>query len=220
MKNFVLFFLSMSSQAFIFGQDDWKLPMVNDRIQMEFNSKHLEIGKSTLCEMYTSSNTMTELQKRIQALTTNGNIKFWSASSFAIGPLLWGADVSSGSQKMQFCTTAESDTLIGSLNMYINQANLLTSSRTGSVKCLYRIILNTNDYNIKFRGFEYTYYTKATLLKPSEMIVVKLEEEYDETNASKSDRAYWADIKMLVTWYHSTLEEILGSQASDFNFDD
>ena len=73
---------------------------------------------------------------------------------------------------------------------------------------------------MKFRNFDYTYYTKATLLKPSEMKIVKLEEEYDEINASTSDKKYWADIKMLVNWYHTTMEELLGGAADDMNFDD
>jgi hypothetical protein len=57
-------------------------------------------------------------------------------------------------------------------------------------------------------------------MQPGEMVVVDLEEEYDEANAKKADKEYWADIKMMVNLYHTTLEEVMGGQASDFNFDD
>jgi len=39
-------------------------------------------------------------------------------------------------------------------------------------------------------------------------------------NIKRADKKFWSDIKMLVTLYNSTLEEVIGSQGSDFNFDD
>ncbi|MFQ3369338.1 MAG: hypothetical protein ACI8PF_000629, partial [Flavobacteriaceae bacterium] len=93
-------------------------------------------------------------------------------------------------------------------------------ARSGSIKCLYRIILKDDTYNIKFRGFKYTFRTKAGFIKGPELTTVALEDEYDEINIKRADKKFWSDIKMLVTLYNSTLEEVIGSQGSDFNFDD
>jgi len=58
------------------------------------------------------------------------------------------------------------------------------------------------------------------LLKAGEVKTVALENEYSETNIKKADKKFWSDIKMLVNLYNSTLQEVLGSQGSDFDFDD
>jgi hypothetical protein len=116
------------------------------------------------------------------------------------------------------------DTLIGALNITISQlkVGLISSKvRNGQIKCLYRIILKDDSYNLKLRAFKYTYSTAPTLLKPNmETRTVALEDEYNEVNITKSDKKFWTDIKMCVNLFNSTLEDVLGSQGSDFDFDD
>lgn len=49
--------------------------------------------------------------------------------------------------------------------------------------------------------------------------VVKLESMFNKDKISKSDQKFWADFKDIVGLFHSTLEEQLGSQGSDLDFD-
>ena len=124
--------------------------------------------------------------------------------------------------KANLCKTGN-DTLIGSLSINIVNTKVTfggLKNRSGSIKCLYRIILKDDTYNIKFRGFKYTFYTKAGFIKAPQLQTVALEDEYNEINIKRADKKFWSDIKMLVTLYNSTLEEVIGSQGSDFNFDD
>jgi hypothetical protein len=222
MKNvlIMLFFVALGNM--LNAQDDWKLPMVNGKIQFEFNSKKIDTGGKDLCELYFSTNTSQELMKKLTAAMVNGKVKFWTASTFTIFPQLFGADASASNPQsyMVKCNPKSADTLIGSLTMSLTQVKTIRASRGGNVKALFRIIIKDNEYNIKFRGFEYSYYKTGSMLKPGEMVVVDLEEEYNEANAKKADKEYWADIKMMINLFHSTLEEVLGGQASDFNFDD
>jgi hypothetical protein len=220
-RNLTLLFFVIISNL-LNAQDDWKLPMVNGKIQFEFNSKKIETGGKDLCEIYFSLKTIEGLMTKLQAEMINGKVKFWTASTFTIIPELYGADISLGSSNFHKagCNPKTADTLIGSLNMSLIQVKTIRASRGGSVKALYRIIIKNNEYNIKFRGFEYTYFKPGSIMQPGEMVVVDLEEEYDEANAKKADKEYWADIKMMVNLYHTTLEEVMGGQASDFNFDD
>jgi hypothetical protein len=222
MKIILTFLTFLALTNLLNAQDDWKLPMVNGKIQFEFNSKKIETGKKDLCELYFSTNTSQELMKKLTASMINGKTKFWTASTFTIIPQLYGADASASNIQsyMVKCNPKSADTLIGSLTMTLTQIKTIRASRAGNVKALYRIVLKDNEYNIKFRGFEYSYYKTGSMLNPGEMVVVDLEEEYNESNAKKSDKEYWADIKMMINLFNKTLEEVLGSQASDFNFDD
>jgi hypothetical protein len=222
MKNITLTFIGFILINISFAQEDWKLPMVNGKIQFEFNSKKLNTAGRDLCESYHSINFYSELSKELQAVMTNGKIKFWSASSYTIFPTLYAADMSYvNPEKMILkCKPAEPDTIIGSLKMTITQIKVFAGYRGGNIDCLYRIIIDKDSYNIKFRAFKYHYYQTGSMFKAGQMVTVDLEDEYTELNTSRSDKQYWADIKMLVKLYHNTLEEILGKQASDFNFDD
>lgn len=204
------------------SQEDWKFPMVNGKIQMEFNSKKIATGKKDLCEYYFANNTNQELMQKLTAAMMNGKVRFLSASTFTIIPQLYGADASAANYQSYIakCNPKSADTFIGSLSMNLTQIKVMSSSRGGSVKVLFRIILKDNEYNIKFRSFKYSYYRLATMTKPAEMVVVDLEDEYNELKASRSDRKYWADIKMMINLFHTTLEDVLGGQASSFNFDD
>ncbi|MDB4649719.1 hypothetical protein OAF64_06970 [Crocinitomicaceae bacterium] len=208
----------------IFSQEDWKLPMRKGKIQFEFNSEKLNSGNTDLCEFYTATNTSTDLGNQLRNAMAKGKVKFFSATRFTLFPTLYNADMSVGNvNSFQVKCKPGNDTLIGALNITISQVKvglLGTKIRNGSIKCLYRIILKDDSYNIKLRGFKYTYHMPATLLKPGETKTVALEEEYDEENLTKSDKKFWADIKMCVNLFHSTLEDVLGSQGSDFDFDD
>ena len=208
----------------IHSQEDWKLPMRKGKIQFEFNSEKLNSGKTDLCEFYTANNTRTDLSNQLANAMAKGKVKFFSATRFRLFPTLYNADMSMGNaNSFQVKCNKGNDTLIGALNITISQVKvglLGTKVRNGSIKCLYRIILKDDSYNLKFRGFKYTYSTTPTLLKASETRTVPLEDEYDELNITKSDKKFWADIKMCVNLFHSTLEDVLGSQGSDFDFDD
>lgn len=215
-------FMACSAMA----QDDWMLPKHKGKIQFEFDSEKLNSGERDLCDFYLSENFMEDFYTQLYNAMNNGKSKFFSSTSFTLEPQLAGADYSDGSESSfdyTLCTPGN-DTLIGSLNISIAQLKvtgiLSAKLRTGSIKCLYRIILKDDSYNIKFRGFKYTFSTKPTLLKPSEVLTVPLEEEYDEINSTKSDKKFWADIKMCVNVFNSTLQDVLGTQGSDFDFDD
>jgi len=222
MKKLLAVLLFVAFSNLLLAQDDWKLPMVNNKIQFEFNSKKIETGGKDLCELYFSTNTQQELMKKLMATMVNGKVKFWTASTFSIIPQLYGADASASNMQsyMAKCNPKTADTLIGSLTMSLTQIKTIRASRGGNVKALFRIIIKDNEYNIKFRGFEYSYYKTGSAFKPGQMVVVDLEEEYDETNAKKADKEYWADIKMMINLFQTTLEEVLAGQYSDFNFDD
>ena len=212
-------FMACSAMA----QDDWMLPKHKGKIQFEFDSEKLNSGERDLCDIYLSGNFQEDLSIQLRNAMNNGKSTFFSSTSFTLAPELYGADYSGGSENDFDCTPGN-DTLIGSLDISIAQLKvsgiLSAKLRTGSIKCLYRIILKDDSYNIKFRGFKYTYSTKPTLLKPSEVLTVPLEEEYDEINSTKSDKKFWADIKMCVNVFNSTLQDVLGTQGSDFDFDD
>jgi hypothetical protein len=227
MKN-LLFTLALVVSFSSFGQNDWKLPINNGKIQFEFNSKKLNSGKKDLCELYTATNTLLDLNAQLASAMTNGKVKFFSSTNFRLTPSLSGADFSTGNMTeyikniQNLCKTGN-DTLIGSLSINIVNTKLTIGglkARSGSIKCLYRIILKDDTYNIKFRGFKYTFRTKAGFIKGPELTTVALEDEYDEINIKRADKKFWSDIKMLVTLYNSTLEEVIGSQGSDFDFDD
>ena len=221
---FSVFIFSLNT----YSQNDWKLPINKGKIQFEFNSKKLNSGKKDLCELYTATNTLADLNAQLASAMTNGKVKFFSSTNFRLTPLLSGADFSTGNMTdyiknyQNLCKTGN-DTLIGSLSINIVNTKLTIGglkNRSGSIKCLYRIILKDDTYNIKFRGFKYTFYTKAGFIKVPQLKTVALEDEYNEINIKRADKKFWSDIKMLVTLYNSTLEEVIGSQGSDFNFDD
>ena len=221
---FSVFIFSLSS----YTQNDWKLPISKGKIQFEFNSKKLNSGKKDLCELYTATNTMADLNAQLRNAMTNGKVKFFSSTNFTLTPTLSGADFSTGNmleyvKNIQNLCKTGNDTLIGSLSINIIKTKVTfggLKARSGSIKCLYRIILKDDSYNIKFRGFKYTFTTKPGFIKVPELKTVALEDEYDEVNIKKADKKFWSDIKMLVTLYNSTLEEVIGSQGSDFDFDD
>mgnify|MGYP004171114201 CR=1 FL=1 len=221
---FSVFIFSLNT----YSQNDWKLPINKGKIQFEFNSKKLNSGKKDLCELYTATNTLLDLNAQLASAMTNGKVKFFSSTNFRLTPSLSGADFSTGNMTdyiknyQNLCKTGN-DTLIGSLSINIVNTKLTIGglkNRSGSIKCLYRIILKDDTYNIKFRGFKYTFRTKPGFIKVPELKTVALEDEYNEINIKKADKMFWSDIKMLVTLYNSTLEKVIGSQGSDFNFDD
>jgi hypothetical protein len=224
MKTTLLIILTFSLNLMTFAQDDWKLPLHKEKIQFEFNSEKLNSGKKDLCEFYLATNTAVDLNNQLRNAMMKGKVKFFSATSFTLMPQLYNADMNLGNtSSMSVKCMPGHDTLIGSLNITITQVKvglITTKVRSGSIKCLYRIILKDDSYNIKFRGFKYTYSTKPTLLKAGELKTVPLEEEYDEVNITKSDKKFWADIKMCMNVFNSTLQDVLGSQGSDFDFDD
>jgi|TARA_B110000238_G_C16119761_1_gene436584 hypothetical protein len=223
MKSTLLLILTLILNSNTFAQGDWKLPVKKGKIQFEFNSENLNSGKKDLCEFYTATNTTIDLSNQLRNAMAKGKVKFFSATSFSLYPTLYNADMNMGNTSSMIVKCKPgNDTLIGSLNIMITQVKvgLVTKVRTGSIKCLYRIILKDDTYNIKFRGFKYTYSTKPTLLKAGEVKTVPLEEEYDEANITKSDKKFWSDIKMCVNLFNSTLQDVLGSQGSDFDFDD
>ena len=223
MKSTLLLILTLILNSNTFAQGDWKLPVKKGKIQFEFNSENLNSGKKDLCEFYTATNTTIDLVNQLGNGMAKGKVKFFSATSFSLYPTLYNANANMGNTSSMIVKCKPgNDTLIGSLNIMITQVKvgLVTKVRTGSIKCLYRIILKDDTYNIKFRGFKYTYSTKPTLLKAGEVKTVPLEEEYDEANITKSDKKFWSDIKMCVNLFNSTLQDVLGSQGSDFDFDD
>ena len=223
MKSTLLLILTLILNSNTFAQGDWKLPVKKGKIQFEFNSENLNSGKKDLCEFYTATNTTIDLSNQLRNAMAKGKVKFFSATSFSLYPTLYNADMNMGNTSSMIVKCKPgNDTLIGSLNIMITQVKvgLVTKVRTGSIKCLYRIILKDDTYNIKFRGFKYTYSTKPKLLKAGEVKTVPLEEEYDEANITKSDKKFWSDIKMCVNLFNSTLQDVLGSQGSDFDFDD
>lgn len=209
---------------YISAQEDWKLPLRKGKIQFEFNSDELNTGKTDLCEFYTATNTSTDLNNQLRNAMAKGKVKFFSSTRFTLFPTLYNADMSLGNvNSFQVKCNKGNDTLIGALNITISQVKvglISTKVRNGSIKCLYRIVLKDDSYNLKLRGFKYTYATTPTLLRASETKTVPLEDEYNEENITKSDKKFWGDIKMCVNLFHSTLENVLGSQGSDFDFDD
>ena len=227
-KLTLILFLAFMFSKNSYAQNDWKLPINKGKIQFEFNSKKLNSGKRDLCELYTATNTLIDLNAQLRSAMTNGKVKFFSSTNFTLSPQLSGADFSTGNmteyiKNSQNICKIGNDTIIGSLSINIAKTKISIGGlkvRLGSIKCLYRIILKDDSYNIKFRGFKYTFRTKPGLLKASELKTVALEDEYNEINIKRADKKFWSDIKMLVTLYNSTLEEVIGSQGSDFNFDD
>ena len=222
----IIFILFLFVFKISIAQEDWKIPKVKGKFQMEFNSKQINTGKKKLCEIYFATKTTSDLSTKLTAAMMNGKVKFWSASSFGIIPQMSGADANTGDMTkyvysmMNKCKPNSPDTLFGSITIDLTQVKALSASRGGTVKALFRIILKEKEYNIKFRGFEYSYYETGSAFKPGKMVVKDLEEEYNETEASRADKKYWADIKIIVKLFNDTLEEVLSSQASDFNFDD
>ena len=79
-----------------YTQNDWKLPISKGKIQFEFNSKKLNSGKKDLCELYTATNTMNDLNAQLRNAMTNGKVKFFSSTNFRLIPQLSGADFSTG----------------------------------------------------------------------------------------------------------------------------
>ena len=224
MKLPLLIILTLILNSNTFAQNDWKLPIHKGKIQFEFNSEKLNSGKKDLCEFYTATNTSIDLSNQLRNEMAKGKVKFFSATSFSLLPTLYNADMNIGNPNSMIVKCKQgNDTLIGSLNIMITQIKvglISTKVRTGSIKCIYRIILKDDTYNIKFRGFKYTYSTKPKLLKAGEIKTVPLEEEYNEADITKSDKKFWSDIKMCVNLFNSTLQDVLGSQGSDFDFDD
>ena len=224
MKKTLILILSSILLINLNAQDDWKLPVHKGKIQFEFNSKKLNSGKKDLCEFYTATNTYIDLTTQLRNAMSKGKVKFFSSTNFSLIPQLSNADANAGNIQSYVLNCNEgNDTLIGSLTINIVQTKVAVVGvkiRSGSIKCLYRIILKDDSYNIKFRGFKYTYRTSPTLLKAAEVKTVPLEEEYDEVNINRSDKKFWSDIKMLVNLYNSTLEEVIALQGSDFDFDD
>ena len=213
MKTAILF-LSVFITVSLFGQEDWKLPIRKGKIQFEFNSEKLNSGRTDLCEFYMSHKAQMELLTQLNSIMATGKTKLLSSSKFNFAPNLYAADASSGTTNSALvkCKSGN-DTLIGSVMIIITQAKvgiLGYKIRSASIKCLYRIILKDDSYNIKMRGFKYNTGVKT----------VPLEDVYDEFNVTKSDKKLWSDIKMCINLFNSTLEDVLGSQGSDFDFDD
>lgn len=198
------------------AQDNWKLPMANGSVQFEFSSNKIATGNKDLCDLYYAPNTYADLFQKLLSASTSNKVKLLTGSTFTISTQLYGADGSSAISSS--CTTAQADTAIGSLTFTLIQTKLLGKARAGSIKCLFRIILKDNKYNIKFRAFKYT--ESKIKLGTMEVTTTPLEDEYNEADASKSDKQYWSDVNMIVSMFHEYIEEVLGSQASDFNFDD
>ena len=218
MKTAIILFFSIVFSTVAFSQSDWELPVVNDKIQFEFNSKKLKSGNKDLCELYTSLNLSQDLNNELRTAMLNGKVKFFTATNFTLLPVLYRADFSMGGNDVANISKPVcgqgSDTLIGSIQITITQTNALRNSRSGIIKCLYRIILEDDSYNIKFRGFKFTTYSKAGAETRA------LEEDYNSNKVKQSDKKFWADIKMLVNLYADKLEKVMSAQGFDYNFDD
>lgn len=213
----------LSVTSFIKAQDEWKLPMVNSKIQFEFNSDTIERGKLDLCAIYSGPNYSVDVMKKLRAAMSNGKVKFFSASNFMIVPQLYNADFTrsqAGIHKaISPCNPNGFDTLVGSLTISLKSVRIMQKERSGTLKCMYRIVLKDKSYNIKFRGFEYSYTEPGSFGQPPQKKVVNLEDEYTEIKPSKGEREYWSDLKMIVTLFNSTLENTLKDQVSALSFD-
>lgn len=223
MKKSTLIALGLFISLYSYSQNDWELPIHNNKIQFEFNSNKLRTGKQNPCELYTAINTMTDLNTQLRNAMSKGKVKFWTATSFSLFPTLYRADISVGGDMSKYAKPmcgAGNDTLIGSLQINITQVKTMRAGRSGHIKCLYRIIFKDDSYNLKFRGFKYTYYEKGKFGQPPNLVTKPLEEEYNTVGIKKADKEFWGDIKMLVNLYMDTLEKVLTAQGSDLDFDD
>ena len=139
MKTVSTIILTLAFYANVYSQSNWELPLVNNKIQFEFNSKKLNSGKQTPCEIYTSMNFMQDLMKQLNNAMYNGSVKFWSATSFTLTPQLYAADMSVGGDMSKYakpmCGKGD-DTLIGSLLINISQMKVIGASRSGNIKCM------------------------------------------------------------------------------------
>lgn len=225
MKKLLTTLLFFTISNLLLSQEDWKLPINKGKIQFEFNSKKLNTGKKDLCEIYLSTNTQTDLTKHFTNIMLNGKHKLLSSAYFIFTYKLFGADATIGSMESFSPPNCKpgNDTLIGNLDINITRYQLMLGGikfTSCNINCVYRIILKDDTYNIKIRGFKCTYVTKPKMLMPSERKTVPLEEIYDESKLSKSEKKFWADFKMLINLFNTTLENVLATQGSDFNFDD
>lgn len=204
-----------------FSQEDWELPFKNNRIQFEFNSRNLNNGDKELCALYTSYNFSNDFNAKLKQAMTNGKQKFFSSTNFLIFTQLHGADFSMGNidpKKMLNLCGEGNDTLIGLININVSRLTAFSGAKSGSIKCLFRIVLKENSYELKIQGFKFTYYEKS--IASVKQKVVKLEEMFNKEKMSRGDKKFWADFKNIIILFNTELESQLGSQGSDLNFDD
>ncbi|MCB9188386.1 MAG: hypothetical protein H6599_03795 [Flavobacteriales bacterium] len=212
----ILLVLWLGTEAL--AQKDWELPMKGDKVSFTFKSKTMSLGGKDLCDIYYSPQTTGDLMAKTISHATSGKVKLLSASTFMFQHTLHSADGKPTS--LADCKPNQPDTAYGTLSFNLTQVNALGKGRSGTIKCIFRIVLMDDGYEIQFRGFKYTFFKSAGFGKPQEQVTVNLEEEYDPANASSSDKKYWADVKMLVELFHMDIEDVLSSQIADFSFDD
>jgi hypothetical protein len=208
------------------AQDDWKLPMVKDKIVFDFTSPIME-GKTDLCEIYTSMDFRMKIAQKCTDLFINKSLAkipglFGKHNNTQIYPNLYGA--SSGMSSESYapkCIKGKPDTLIGSLEMTLETTKLLSGYKGGKIACMYRIILYNDKINVKFKGFELKAPKYASAdAKSLETETRPLEEQYKNRQTKKSDQEYWGDFKAIVGAYYKILESELARRRGALNFED
>ncbi len=208
---------------------NWRLPLHNGKVQYEFDSKQIQSKKQTLCENYLSANTRIDFFTLLTESTANGKDGFFrSSNSNFVGSTLYGADVTVGDLQIAPCSPGN-DTLIGSFVLTINQNRidfgLSNESRSVVVKCLFRVVLKENSYNLKFRGFKITE-SNISFLGKVTTETKPIEQMYKESTKAysglwdRSDRFLWSNLNTYIEMFHINLEKAMSRQESDFNFDD
>jgi hypothetical protein len=215
-----------------FAQDDWKLPMVKDKIVFDFTSPIME-GKTDLCEIYTSMDFRMAIIKKCTDLYINKSLSkmpgmFSKHNTTQIYANLYGATSGVGGEgNVPKCIKGKPDTLVGSLDMTLETSKFFSGYKGGQITCMYRIILYNDKINVKFKGFE----LKASKVRnatssaggPAKSLETEtrpLEEEYKNMQTKKVDKEYWSDFKSIVGMFYKMLESELARRRGALNFED
>jgi hypothetical protein len=222
MKKTLLLICSMAT--FIsHTQKDWELPLDSKgNVQFEFTSKKLTTKKD-VCETYISQKSQQDLNQQLTNKMLTGKSTFTSGTNFTIFAQLVGSDggnwVDAAKKTIVVCNPNTPDTLFGSLKINISQTSVVRSGRSGAIDCVYRIILHKDHYEIKLRGFKITL-QEFSAMKGASQKTLNLGEYYQENKSKKADQSFWSEMKWVISMFNSTLEEVMATQESDFNFDD
>jgi hypothetical protein len=232
MKKIYALLLLCLSMNFAKAQDDWKLPMVKDKIVFEFTSP-IMTGKMDLCEIYTSLDYMTAISTKCTDVWINKSLSkipgvFSKHNTTQLYPKLYGVGQGVEGFSTPKCIKGKPDTLVGSLNMVLETSKFFSGYKGGQITCVYRIILYNDKINVKFKGFE----LKASKVRngsssgslgPAKSLETEtrpLEEEYKNLQTKKVDQEYWSDFKAIIGLYYKLLETELAQKRGALNFED
>ena len=204
------------------SQKDWELPVVNDRIQYEFNSNKLNLGKVSLCETYKTPVLHQDFARKLQDTGIYGNLDGGGLSKtfYSITPTaLYGANVMTTSDPFNAkigCNPSAPDTLFGSLHLVYGNVGYLRSGNSYNVTALFRIILFEDSYNLKIRGFK----GSAGYENFNKNVSDSLEKIYNPIKPKKSEKEFYSYLNYMMNRFHQKLEESINSQVTDLDWDD